>query len=234
VFNVSSSQAFAHGVFFWNEIRGGSTKIGGVFSVTSQTGQTSGVSFLGDAVDDVSIDIDGIFTICNRSTDYNNNEFGVLISYGVIGSININGIFAFYKSGGGETYGINIEGYLSYAIWNSFSNPQFFSSKEDAGNLRAQFTSVQYKWNGQQINGSTPSTIADDSLKIKPVVAQGNSDFSINVIETTLQQPGNDYNQNIFNKAYKNELNDYITNHSTCPKTVVGWLKNIIGQIPII
>jgi hypothetical protein len=118
------------------------------------------------------------------------------------------------------------------ATWNSISNPQFFGFKDDSSNLLYKYPTAQYKWNGQQINSTTPSTIADSSLEIKPVVAQGNSDFSINVIETTLQQPGNDYNQNIFNNEYKNELKKYIKNHNSCPANVKGWLKDIINQIP--
>jgi hypothetical protein len=30
------------------------------------------------------------------------------------------------------------------------------------------------------------------------------------------------YNQNVFNQAYKDELNNYIINHPACPADVAG------------
>jgi hypothetical protein len=143
-------------------------------------------------------------------------------------------MFAFYSPSLGTyvySYGVFIHGSTISANWNPISHPQFFSFKTDSGNLRSRFSNAQYKWNGIQINSST-STTPDDDLRIKPIVAQDNSDFSINVIETTLRQPGNDYNQNIFNHAYQNGLSNYLNTHSACSENVKGWLQEIINQIP--
>jgi hypothetical protein len=129
-------------------------------------------------------------------------------------------------------FGVFIQSEVTQSIWNPYSNTQFFSFGTNSGNWQSKFPGASYQWNGIQISGV--GTSQDIELITKPVVAYDNPDFSINVIQTTLQQPGNDYNQNIFNKRYKNGLDNYITNHSTCPKNVIDWLKDIINQIPII
>jgi hypothetical protein len=116
VFNVSSSQASACGVLFLYGISGGSINISGVFTVTAQTEQTYGVKFTSAIIGNASIDISGVFTIYNRGTNQDNEEYGVRFDQGPIGSININGIFAFYKSSDAFTSGIDIGQSATYAI----------------------------------------------------------------------------------------------------------------------
>jgi hypothetical protein len=47
-----------------------------------------------------------------------------------------------------------------------------------------------------------------------------------------VKKPGNDYNQNIFNRAYEDGLDNYIENHPTYPADVIDQFKNIIDSIP--
>jgi hypothetical protein len=119
--------------------------------------------------------------------------------------------------------------------WNPISNPQFFGFKTDVGNLRSKFPSAQYQWNGRQINSSNPSTIADGGLTIFKASTYDNPNYWVDVIQTTMRKSDNiTYNQNVFNQAYKDGLNSYISNHSTCPKHIIGWLRDIIYNIPFI
>jgi hypothetical protein len=55
----------------------------------------------------------------------------------------------------------------------------------------------------------------------------------MNVIESDMFQTyASDYNQNIFNWEYKYDFMNYLVTHTFLPKNVIGWLTDIINQIP--
>jgi hypothetical protein len=59
-------------------------------------------------------------------------------------------------------------------------------------------------------------------LLISPVIAQDNPDFRINVINTTKIGEDGVSNQKVFNQAYQDGLKNYVKNHGSCPKNVIG------------
>jgi hypothetical protein len=159
----------SYGVFFSGvaDVNDSVIIIDGVFTVNSSNGNAFGVYF-GNASDSV-IEINGIFTI-NATAG---GAYGVVFFYvSDVTNITIDGIFT-VNSSTSSAFGINFYNVPSSdTIYNTILIPQFFSKKNDTGDLKIFFPNALYGW-----NGSISNIFGDSGLSILPVVAQGTSDF---------------------------------------------------------